>query len=82
MGGMGCAYMGCEYLEPGRNVADLCREHGISEATLHRWKSQFGGLQPGDDARLRELEDENRRLKSLLVDQQLHYQALKEDMAT
>ena len=69
-------------LESGRNVADLCREHGISKATLHRWKSQFGGLQPGDDARLRELEDENRRLKSLLVDQQLHYQALKEDMAT
>ena len=69
-------------LESGRNVADLCREHGISEATLHRWKSQFGGLQPGDNARLRQLEDENRRLKSLLVDQQLNYQALKEDLAT
>ena len=69
-------------LESGRNAADLCREQGISEATLHRWKSQFGGMQPGDDVRVRELEDENRRLKSLLVDQQLHYHARKEDMAT
>ena len=69
-------------LESGRSVADLCHEHGISEATLHRWKSQFSGMQPGDDARLRQLEDENRRLKKLLVNQQLRYQALKENLAT
>jgi len=69
-------------LESGRSVAELCREHGISEATLHRWKSQFGGSHPEANARLRQLEEENRRLKSLLVDQQLNYQALKEHMAT
>ena len=47
--------------EAGRRVADLCREHGISENTLYRWKSKYSGLEVSDAKKLRELEDENRR---------------------
>jgi putative transposase len=55
----------------GRKVADVCREHGISEATFYRWKSKYSGLEVSDAKKLRKLEDENRRLK------QLDNQALK-----
>ena len=57
--------------EAGRKVADLCREHGISEPTFYRWKSKYSGLEVGDAKKLRALEDENRRLKQLVADQQL-----------
>ena len=57
--------------EAGRKVADLCREQGISEPTFYRWKSKFSGLEVGDAKKLRGLEDENRRLKHLVADQQL-----------
>ena len=63
--------------EAGRKVADLCREHGISEPTFYRWKSKYSGLEVGDAKKLRALEDENRRLKQLVADQQLDNQALK-----
>ncbi len=63
--------------EAGRRVADLCREHGISENTLYRWKSKYSGLEISDAKRLRQLEDENRRLKHLVADQSLDIQALK-----
>jgi putative transposase len=63
--------------EAGRRVADLCREHGISENTLYRWKSKYSGLEVSDAKKLRELEDENRRLKHLVADQSLDIQALK-----
>ena len=63
--------------EAGRRVADLCREHGISENTLYRWKSKYSGLEVTDAKKLRELEDENRRLKHLVADQSLDIQALK-----
>ena len=46
--------------EAGRKVADLCREHGISEPTFYRWKSKYSGLEVGDAKKLRALEDENR----------------------
>jgi putative transposase len=58
-------------------VADLCREHGISENTLYRWKSKYSGLEVSDAKKLREFEDENRRLKHLVADQSLDIQALK-----
>ena len=63
--------------EVGRKVADVCREHGISEPTLYRWKSKYRGLEVNDAKKLRKLEDENRRLKQLVADQQLSNQALK-----
>ena len=63
--------------EAGRKVADLCREHGISENTFYRWKSKYSGLEVSDAKRLRQLEDENRRLKQLVADQSLDLQALK-----
>ncbi len=63
--------------EAGRKVSDLCQEHGISEATLYRWKSKYSGMEVGDAKKLRALEDENRRLKHLVADQQLDNQALK-----
>ena len=63
--------------EAGRKVADVCREHGISEPTFYRWKSKYSGLDVSDAKRLRALEDENRRLKQLVAEQQLDNQALK-----
>lgn len=63
--------------EAGRRIADLCREHGISEATFYRWKSKYSGMEVGDAKRLKALEDENRRLKQLVAEQQLDNQALK-----
>jgi putative transposase len=63
--------------EVGREVADVCREHGISEPTFYRLKSKYRGLEVNDAKKLRKLEDENRRLKQLVADQQLSNQALK-----
>ena len=63
--------------EAGRKVADVCREHGISEPTFYRWKSKYSGMEVSDAKKLRALEDENRRLKQLVADQQLDNQALK-----
>jgi len=63
--------------EAGRKVADVCREHGISEPTFYRWKSKYSGLEVSDAKKLRKLDDENRRLKQLVADQQLDNQALQ-----
>ena len=63
--------------EAGRKISDLCREQGISEKTFYRWRSKYSGLEVGDAKRLRQLEDENRRLKQLVADQSLDLQAVK-----
>jgi putative transposase len=63
--------------EAGVKTADLCREHGISEATFYNWKSKYGGLDISEAQRLRQMEDENRRLKSLVADLSLDREALK-----
>jgi putative transposase len=63
--------------EAGRKVADVCREHGVSQPTFYRWKSKFSGMDVSDAKKLRALEDENRRLKQLVAEQQLDNQALK-----
>jgi putative transposase len=63
--------------EAGRKISDLCRENGISEKTFYRWRSKYSGLEVDDAKRLRQLEDENRRLKQLVAEQQLDNQALK-----
>ena len=52
-------------VEAGRSVRDVCREHEVSDATYYKWKSKYGGMQASDIKRLRELEDENRRLKKM-----------------
>jgi len=61
----------------GRPVQELCRKHGISEQTLYRWKAKYGGLDVSDARRLKGLEDENRRLKTLVADLTLDNQMLK-----
>jgi len=63
--------------EGGRTVQELCRHHGISEQTLYRCKSKFGGMQVSEMKRLRDLEDKNRRLMRLVADLSLDDQALK-----
>ncbi|GHH09954.1 transposase [Sphingomonas glacialis] len=64
--------------EAGVKTADLCRKHGISDATFHTWKSKYGGLTVSDAARLRAREEENRRLKKLLAESMLNVSALKD----
>ncbi|MDR7194363.1 putative transposase [Luteimonas terrae] len=57
--------------EAGTPVPELCREHGISSATFYKWRSKFGGMDVSMVARVKELEDENRRLKKMYADAQL-----------
>jgi putative transposase len=64
-------------MEAGRVVKDLARELGVSEATIYTWKSKYGGLEVSEARRLRELEDENRRLKQMVADLSLDKEALK-----
>lgn len=59
-------------------VADICREHGISQATYYKWKSKYGGMEASDVKRLQDLETENRRLKQMYAEQSLDHQILKE----
>ena len=68
-------------VDAGQKVADACRQHGISEATYYRWKAQYGGLEVSKLRRLRQLEDENRKLKQIVADLTLDNVALK-DIAT
>jgi putative transposase len=65
-------------VEGGQQVKDVCREHGISETTYHRWKSKYGGLSVSDAQRLKQLDTENRRLKKLVADLSLDKQILQE----
>ena len=55
-------------VEAGRTVADVGRELGVSKHTLYAWKAKYGGLEVSEAQRLRQLEDENRRLKKLVAD--------------
>jgi putative transposase len=64
--------------EGGLPVAELLRQHGIAMGTFYRWKSKYGGLELSEAKRLKQLEDENRRLKRLVADQALDIQILKE----
>ena len=64
--------------ELGTKTADLCRKHGISEATFYNWKSKFGGLDVSEAKRLKALETENGKLKRLLADAMLDNTALKD----
>jgi putative transposase len=64
--------------EAGVPVADLCRKHGISNASLHNWKAKYGGMDVSEARKLKALEDENARLKKLLADAMLDNSALKD----
>jgi len=64
-------------VEAGAKVQDVARKMGITETTFYRWKSKYGGLEVSDVKRLRVLEDENRRLKTMVADQALDIQGLK-----
>jgi putative transposase len=67
--------------EAGTKVTELCRRHGISDATFYTWRSKYGGLEISEMRRLRQLEEENRRLKAIVADQALDLQALKDVLA-
>lgn len=64
--------------EAGAKTADLARRHGVSEATIYNWKSKYGGLEVSEARRLRELENENAKLKRLLAETMLDNVALKD----
>jgi putative transposase len=64
--------------ESGSKTADVCRKHGVSEATFYKWKAKFGGMDVSDARRLRQLEEENARLKKLLADAMLDNAVLKD----
>jgi putative transposase len=67
--------------EAGMKTAEICRQHGISSATFYKWKGKYGGLEVSEARRLRQLEDENRRLKQIVADLTLDNQALKTVLA-
>lgn len=64
--------------EAGGTIAEVCRRHGITQTTFHRWRRKFGGLPPSDAKRLHALEEENRQLKRLVADQALNLQVVKD----
>ena len=64
--------------EAGTSIKELVRIHGISEQSYYRWKSKYGGMELSEAKRLKQLEEENRRLKRLVADQALDIQVLKD----
>jgi putative transposase len=63
--------------ESGLPIVELCRKYGISDATYYNWKAKYGGMTVSDAKKLKQLEDENRRLKQIVADLSLDNQALK-----
>lgn len=66
--------------EAGIPVPELCREHGISSATFYKWRAKLGGMDASLMARMRELEDENRRLKKMYAEEKLKAEIVAEAM--
>lgn len=64
--------------QAGLSAAELCRRHGISDATFYKWRSKYGGMEVSEAKRLKTLEDENARLKKLLAEQMMDVATLKE----
>jgi putative transposase len=67
--------------EAGVKTSELCRRHGITEQSFYRWKSRYGGLEVSEMRRLRQLEEENRKLKHVVAELTLDNRALKEVLA-
>jgi putative transposase len=63
--------------EAGVGISDLCRKYGVSDATIYNWKAKYAGLTVSDLRRLKALEDENRKLKTIVAEQALDLQCLK-----
>lgn len=64
--------------QAGMSAADLCRKHGISDATFYKWRSKYGGMEVSDAKKLRALEAENAKLKKLLAESMMDVSTLKE----
>jgi len=64
--------------QAGMKIVDLCRMHGISDVTFYTWRSKYGGMEVSDAKRLKQLEDENRKLKQMLADAMLDNKVLKD----
>jgi putative transposase len=67
--------------ELGIAVLDVCRKYGVSEQTLYRWRKKYGGLEAGESRRLKQLEDENRKLKQLVAELSLDKHVLQDVIA-
>lgn len=65
----------------GSSAGDLCRKHGVSDATFYKWRSRFSGMEISEARKLKALEEENRKLKKLLAEQMLDVSTLKEMLA-
>jgi putative transposase len=68
-------------VEGGRAVAEVCREQGVGESTFYKWKSKYGGLEVNEARRLKQLEEENSKLKGLVADLTLDKMALKDALS-
>jgi len=64
--------------QAGMSAADLCRKYGVSDATIYKWRSKFGGTEVSEAKRLRALEEENAKLKKLLAESMLDVSTLRE----
>jgi putative transposase len=64
--------------EAGRKVADICREHGINPSTFYQWRSKYGGMEASDIKKLKELQEENEKLKRMYADMALENQTIKD----
>ncbi len=64
--------------QAGLTASELCRKHGVSDATFYKWRSKYGGMEVSEARRLKALEEENKRLKKLLAEQMLDVATLKE----
>jgi len=67
--------------EAGTPVPELCREHGMSSASFYKWRSKYGGMDTSMIKRMKELEDENKRLKKMYADERLKAEIIQEAMA-
>ena len=67
-----------KYARAGVSVQDLYRKHGISDETFYKWRTRYAGLEVSDEKKLRQQEEENRRLEQMVVEQALDIQELKE----
>ena len=65
-------------IEAGAKVAETCRKHGISPATFYKWKAKYGGMSISEVKRMKELEEENRRLKQMYANLSLEHEVLKD----
>lgn len=67
--------------EAGVGVPELCREHGMSSATFYKWRAKYGGMDASMITRVKELEEENRRLKKMYIDAQMQADVIREALA-